>query len=169
MKVNIGPYCKYPNISGAENLYCKIKYLKEHWDVEIREGDWMDKAVGFILDKIQAFNVLMYNKVNRYVKIEIEPFDTWNADHTLALVIHPVLVQLRDTNHGYAVVDKADLPDNLCSLEHCEEQWLWVMDEMIWAFDRIKDDDYILMSKENQERIRNGLRLFGKYYMALWD
>jgi hypothetical protein len=37
---------------------------------------------------------------NRAVHVEIEPHDTWNMDTTLALIIHPMLVQLKATQHG---------------------------------------------------------------------
>lgn len=75
------------------------------------------------------------------------------------------------------------------------ERWTWVMDEMIWAFTQLTMDDHeqqfwdhsgvdysqpLLkqMGKSkcdwdglnaHNERIRNGTRLFGKYYQALWD
>ena len=58
------------------------------------------------------------------------------------------------------------------------------MDEMIHAFEQLKEDDW--QSKfysgdgesftvdekgldEEDKRIHNGLRLFGKYYRNLWD
>ncbi len=75
------------------------------------------------------------------------------------------------------------------------KRWDWVLDEMIWtfeqlsdwnndsqffnygtktegetlesAFDRIKIDHEGLNAHNN--RIKNGLRLFGKYYRGLWD
>jgi hypothetical protein len=75
------------------------------------------------------------------------------------------------------------------------KRWDWVMEEMIWtfeqlsdwnndsqffnygtktenetfesAFDRIKVDQEGLNAHNN--RIQNGLRLFGKYYRGLWD
>ena len=76
------------------------------------------------------------------------------------------------------------------------KRWDWVMDEMIWAHEQLIDDegdskfyDHTLADNPNDdlntqirkikvdrkglkayhERIDNGLRLFGKYYRALWD
>ena len=52
------------------------------------------------------------------------------------------------------------------------------MDEMIWAFAQIIDDEaeskfYSPLNREgldaHNKRIQNGTRLFGKYYQALWD
>lgn len=76
------------------------------------------------------------------------------------------------------------------------KRWDWVMDEMIWAHEQIISDDgdgqfydHSLANDPNDDintqvrkikvdrkgleayhkRIENGLRLFGKYYRALWD
>ena len=112
--------------------------------------------------------------------IKIHKYDTWSMDHTLAMIIHPMLVQLKATTHGY--------PSELT-----EERWNEILDEMIWAFEQkckddwedeyygkwITDKDKILSGhfdsidhdglKEHQERITQGLKLFGKYYENLWD
>ena len=48
-------------------------------------------------------------------------------------------------------------------------RWDWVMDEMIFAFEkRVEDTDW-QATKEECERVQNGFRLFGKYYQGLWD
>ena len=74
-------------------------------------------------------------------------------------------------------------------------RWDWVLDEMIWAFEQLTSDDHedqffdrSLSNKEedlykavkllkvdrkglkkHNDRIDNGLKLFGKYFRALWD
>ena len=118
---------------------------------------------------------------NRATRVEIEPYDTWSMDCTLAMIIHPMLVQLKATTHGY--------PGSLT-----EERWNEILDEMIWAFeqkcrDHWEDDyygDYVEDQKNgsmvgsfkwidhegmktHQERMTNGFKLFGKYYENLWD
>ena len=118
---------------------------------------------------------------NRATRVEIEPHDTWSMDCTLAMIIHPMLVQLKATQHGH--------PANLT-----EQEWDQILDEMIWAFeqkcrDNWEDDyygDYVEDQKNgsmvgsfkwidheglktHQERMSNGFRLFGKYYENLWD
>ena len=118
---------------------------------------------------------------NRATRVEIEPHDTWSMDCTLAMIIHPMLVQLKATQHGH--------PSNLT-----EQEWDQILDEMIWAFeqkcrDNWEDDylgDYVEDQKNgsmvgsfkwidheglktHQERMSNGFRLFGKYYENLWD
>lgn len=76
---------------------------------------------------------------------------------------------------------------------HFFARWDWVMDEMIWAFEqKLRDDwdnDYYGPwikpeddqsfgrfewvddegKQKHEDRMRNGFRLFGKYYEALWD
>lgn len=87
--------------------------------------------------------------------IVIHPYDTWNMDHTLALLIVPMLKQLKATKHGAPNVDCIDVPMKLqpTQLEvvrYREEgvtdknffrRWDYVMDEMIWAFEQIIADD----------------------------
>jgi hypothetical protein len=118
---------------------------------------------------------------NRATRVEIEPHDTWSMDCTLAMIIHPMLVQLKATTHGY--------PSDLT-----EERWNEILDEMIWAFeqkcrDHWEDDyygDYVEDQKNgsmvgsfkwidheglktHQERMTNGFKLFGTHYENLWD
>lgn len=112
-------------------------------------------------------------------QIVIHSWDTWNMDNTLALIIHPMLVQLKKTTHGY--------PSNLT-----EERWNKLLDEMIWAFEQKNvdwEDQYYgpLVDNPNgvmgqdfewvdldglqkhRERMTQGFRLFGRYYENLWD
>ena len=118
---------------------------------------------------------------NRATRVEIEPHDTWSMDHTLAMIIHPMLVQLKATQHGH--------PSNLT-----EQEWDQILDEMIWAFEQKCRDhwegDYYgpyIESEDkrelfgrfewiddkgrdaHQKRMSNGFRLFGKYFENLWD
>ena len=138
----------------------------------------------------------MYVQIGRYrdddipreEHVVIHSYDTWNMDHTLALIILPMLKQLKATTHGAPSVDDKDVPKELKSISapHKENEydtddnhfkrWDYVLDEMIYAFDckANKDEPYIRIedieeAKKEQERISNGFRLFGKYYEGLWD
>lgn len=90
----------------------------------------------------------------RQIEIRIDKFDTWSMDHTLALIIVPMLKQLHTTKHGAPMVDDEDVPEPLRSTaapaveigwdvdDNHFKRWDWVMDEMIWAMEQIvKDDD----------------------------
>ena len=121
-------------------------------------------------------------------QIIIHPWDTWSMDHTLSLIILPMLKQLKQTQHGAPAVDYEDVPEELHpfsdEITHREtdknyfKRWEYVLDEMIYAFDckankdevymRFDTSDKESMDKE-QNRISNGFRLFGKYYEGLWD
>jgi hypothetical protein len=126
------------------------------------------------------------------VEVHIDKWDTWSMDYTLAPIILPMLIQLKEATHGAPNVDAEDVPLNLRPkeedvLKYKElgdtdpdffKRWDWVLDEMIYAFDckankdevymRFDGKDRTAMEKE-QERISNGFRLFGKYYESLWD
>lgn len=174
-----------------------------------RKPKWFARAICGTLSFIEKL------RGERTVKIQIDPWDTWSADHTLSLIILPMLKQLQATKHGASHVDDDDVPDELKSTsapakendwdtdDNHFKRWDWVLDEMIWTFEHLIDDewenefysgehetftvkredgmhewvkgendtfkvDYEGMQRVN-DRIQNGLRLFGKYYRGLWD
>ena len=89
-------------------------------------------------------------------------------DHTLSLIIHPMLVKLKNSKAGCPYTDMEDAPN----IHDDFERWNYILDEMIFAHNYVISDwldengDY---NKELQNRADNGLRLFGKYYSALWS
>jgi len=132
------------------------------------------------------------NGKDQVVEVQIDPWDTWSMDYTLAPIILPMLKQLKETKHGAPNVDWEDVPRELrpsgeelhaynkngTTDEHFFERWDWVLDEMIYAFDCKANKDDVFMRfdvgdqkgmKAEQKRISNGFRLFGKYYESLWD
>lgn len=101
-------------------------------------------------------------KGDRKIKIHIDEWDTWSMDHTLAMIALPMLEQLKETNHGSAMVDLEDVPSELrytsygdWDSQRCfdfyheddkegmlHERWDWVMNEIIFSMKHIvKDDD----------------------------
>lgn len=135
----------------------------------------------------------------RRIKIKIHYYDVWGMDHTLAMLIVPMLKMLRERKHGAPFVDDDDVPEELRSTaappveewqtdDNHFKRWEWVMDEMIWAFEQIENDDAdsqffkypnpdnfenCEFNKEgyqaHQHRLDRGTRLFGKYFRGLWD
>jgi len=88
------------------------------------------------------------------VSVRIDPWDTWNMDATLALIIHPMLKQLKKTTHGAPYVDDEDVPEHLRTSaakpkkndwdvdSNHFKRWDWVLSEMIWAFgEEVKDKE----------------------------
>jgi hypothetical protein len=88
-------------------------------------------------------------KGERTIKIKIDPWDTWGMDHTLSLLIVPMLKQLKKMKHGYPYTDPTDAPsigegtrENDYEFDDkAKERWDWIMDEMIWAHEQIIDED----------------------------
>lgn len=109
--------------------------------------------------------------------VEVVPRDTWSADVTLAHVILPVLVQVKEDKIGSPCVDNEDVPEEIHAPEvktfeeidvHWHNRWEYVLNEMIWAFEFAASDHYFGSSNTKTDRAQNGFRLFGKYYRDLW-
>lgn len=103
----------------------------------------------------------------RKTKIQIDYWDCWSLDATLAMVIHPALVRFRnDPNlmHGYPY-DPDTVPDF--------ETYQKLLDKMIESFRVVAEDDWqmddIESYKTQYEKVQEGFELFGKYYLSLWD
>ena len=190
---------------------------------------WYDKIVLDFFDKLEDFVRPLNrwsNRRKRKVKVHVDYYDIWSADHTLGMIIAPTLRKLKECKHGYPHVDNEDVPEELRftpedkeKLEHNgtvdskhEARWEYILDEMIWAFEQHadpydgedqffhnadqlemvftpvegkkyssltfnhqkdpskpkywRDDEGI---KKHRARKANGVRLFAKYYEALWD
>ena len=214
MKVNIGPY---PRWFGPYQIAEKILFwMDKEKDERVHNfGSWLaDTWVGNFCDWI-------HSKKERNVKVCIDKYDTWNMDHTLALIVLPMLKQLKATKHGSPSVDDEDVPEELKSTSAPAKEnewdtdanhfkrWDWIMAEMIFAFEHHLNKDWeeayrsgefdhktvacawdengkatMYKSLEGpnhtykadydgmkivEDRIKNGFRLFGKYYQGLWD
>lgn len=188
MYVKIG---KYPS-----RLTCTLfsTYMTNRHGYAWYESTTLFEAFIEKLDDIiqSAYNIInraYFDRLERRVKVRIDPSDTWNLDYTIALIITPMLKQLRDTQHGAHEVDNDDVPGELADTE---ARWNYVMGEMVWAFEQKLLDDWQAQyftvvedatamfgfkvtnsDKEglvaHQARMTNGFRLFGKYYEGLWD
>lgn len=228
MKVNIGPYSSdIIPVRRWERSYEMWRSDKYYLDEE--DYTWYDKIIMGFFDKLEDFVRPLNrwsNSRKRKVKVHVDYYDVWGADHTLGMIIAPVLKKLKECQHGYPHVDNEDVPEELRftpedkeKLEHDgtvdskhEARWNYVLDEMIWAFEQHADPydndaqfhhnseqlemvftpvdgkKYSSLSfnhqkdptkpkywvdhegkKKHHERMRNGVRLFAKYYEALWD
>jgi hypothetical protein len=162
MKVNIGPYRNYigPYQIAEKILFWKDKYAL---DKDFPHGENPDRIaidkLGDFLYGIPGFQKLcdwIDGKKKRKIKIHVDGYDVWSADHTLAMIIAPVLKKLKEQKHGSPHVDDRDVPAHLRSSEappltdeekntgHTdtlwEQRWEWVLDEMIWAFEQHSTD-----------------------------
>lgn len=99
-----------------------------------------------------------YNKTGseRKVKVDIDNFDTWSLDHSLAHIILPALLQLRASKMGvpasfadaggadYESQDSFDFykEDHNWAFDQKVKEWELVIDKMIWSFQQIVLEDY---------------------------
>ena len=132
---------------------------------------------------------------NRAFHVHIDNFDVWSLDYTLACIIHPALVCLKETRHGYPELwedgmvthhnyDRQlhfDFIDEEVETKYLIKKWDDIMTKMIRAFGLIihKEDhenaayesekSYDVYMKEYYDTVDEGLSLFSKYYHSLWD
>lgn len=119
----------------------------------------------------------------RKIEVKIHDYDTWSMDHTLAVIILPMLKQLKETQHAFpsdVAKDESTMQwpqqsfdfyiesDNM-ALEKGEKEWNAILDKMIFAFEKITELDRYWFDGEIEEKIDEGCRLFGQYYRSLWD
>jgi hypothetical protein len=181
MKINIGKYFSPPiNINKLENWYLSIrnKNCLYNWFLSIRNKNclfdytFIDKIVFSIIDKLHFFarpiNNWCEDRFNRKIKIKIDDYDIWNLDHTLALIIYPAMIKLKSQKCGISHVDYVeDVPENI--RDDPEKSWEYVLDEIIYSFGCMCDESFDMFDEVSYNRVRNGVRLFGKYYFSFWD
>jgi hypothetical protein len=188
MKINLGPYPTQHLQSKLLDTYTKDYFAspKNHFE------KFLDKTDDVFQTVLNATINPLLARRKRKLKVRIDDYDVWGAHHTLALVIHPVLVRLKEKKHGAPWTDDSDVPEHLRSTEYPKKEteydfdnghflrWDWILNEMIWAFEQESnedaDDQFFVSGSYDKEkslaweaRKANGFRLFGKYYSNLWD
>ena len=84
--------------------------------------------------------------------------DLWNLDFTMARFIYPRLKRFKEEyNVGH--------PGSLT-----EEQWADYLEKMVAAFEILASEDNtcIVTNEQQDKKIKKGLKLFAKYFRALW-
>lgn len=175
-------------------------------------------------------NIRNYNRgpSERKIEIQIDPWDTYSLDYTVALIVLPMLLQLKGTKQGVpnelTTRVGGDMDNNFCFdfINEDDDEvfnklcanWDDILDKMIWSFQQLVDDSYDskyhhgnvdvewklspfkypnpitgvmeetyeMVDKNptshwydqvghmlHEQRIQEGLELFGKYYRSLWD
>jgi hypothetical protein len=113
-----------------------------------------EKWVKFLDPICQVWQKILDVIHPRVMYVKIDRWDSWSADHTLSLIILPVMKQLKETKHGAPYTDDEDVPDELKSTNaepkenewdtdsNHFKRWDYIMDEVIWALEQhTKDDD----------------------------
>lgn len=120
----------------------------------IERPDWCEKWADR-LTPISRIILRVLNFIHPEIKyVKIDKWDTWSMDHTLADIILPMLKQLKATQHGSPFVDDEDVPTELKSWacwpkesewdtdDNHHKRWVYVLDEMIFAFEHKVDDSW---------------------------
>ena len=189
MKITIGPYSDYFSTHQIAEV---IMFWKDSDDDQVQAfGEWLaygnKKRKKSIFDKEKRKPTLLLKfiqKLNKFkkertVNIHIDKYDTWNMDHTLGLIILPMLKQLKETKHGAPHVSFDDVPDHLTptddelsSLKNGNvdqyhfDRWDYIIDSMIFSFSAIVDDDWERQFHSgnsdfySEEVIKNGNTMF---------
>lgn len=168
MKVKIGKYTTWVGPYQIADMLCwwakpavdehgfksKPEWVHDfgRWLSENRDGSdsWITRVCQWV-----------ESKKSRQVYVRIDKYDTWGMDHTLALIVLPMLKQLQATKHGSPNTDDADVPQDLRSTSvpakesefdtdaNHFKRWDWILNEMIFAFHCKVDDSW-------QEKYRSG-------------
>ena len=130
-------------------------------------------------------NIGRPGRKNKAHHVDIDDHDIWNLDYTLACIIHPALVRLKESQHGYPELWE----DGMCYHEYSTRQlhfdfidedveskylcqkWQDILDDMIYAMEIIATEKIydIDLDTYDNERVDRGLELFGKHFCSLWD
>jgi len=188
MRVKIGKYTTWWGPYQLAEVICfwardkKDEHgLPDKPDYVHKFGEWLahgsiepDQEVGEVLSWGRERHVtLLYkflswfnSKKSRTIKVQIDPWDTWSMDHTLAYIVLPMLKQLKETQHGAPHVEDDDVPEHLRSTsappkendwdtdDNHFKRWDYVLGEMIFAFESKLDDSW-------EEQFHTGTRDIG--------
>jgi hypothetical protein len=184
MYVKIGPYKHYFGVYVVENFLRKIGISKEKAE---KIGDYL------LENKIFSCLQKIINSIEpaRKIIIRTHNYDHWGADNTIAMIAVPILKDLRKAKQGSPFVDDEYVPDHLKSTscpkpkqydidDNFHKRWEWVLDEIIWSLEQASDDSWEEQFYKNgqydknghkkyNDRINNGLKLFGIFFRDLWD
>lgn len=150
MKIYFGPY---RNFIGPYQIAERILFWKDKQSDQVEKlGDWLAKNNDGTDTALYRFCRWVDTFKERKLNIHIDDYDVWSMDHTLAMIIAPMLKELGKNKHGAPFVDDEDVPLELQTIsapalsedqknsgdtdENWLPRWKWVLDEMIWTFEQ---------------------------------
>lgn len=206
MRVKIGDYTTWFGPYHLAEAICfwapkaKDEFEREDFPEWVDKfGDWIAKT------PIANFLQWIYDVKERKIKVKVDEWDLYSADHTLALVILPVLKEYRKSKrYGIPMnLDISYIPLDDEGEEKMMQDWNNILDKMIWSFEQIINseanlDDFWIEKpdfdncekcsdfidkinsgsggrydyearKAYDDKIQEGLDLFGKHFRSLWD
>lgn len=117
------------------------------------------------------------------VNVKLDKWDHFDAYTVIAAVTLPLLKAMQSDWRGSPMIDYGDVPESvtkdLNEDEAIHARWEYVLGEMVWAMEQIQpnydweeqyydNDDMYTKRQAHEERMAEGFRLFGKYFMNLW-
>jgi len=150
MKIFLGPY---KNFVGPYQIAEGILFWKnKDSDMVEKLGDWLATNKDGTDSALYRFCRWVDSYKERKINICIDDYDVWSMDHTLAMIIVPMLKELSKNKYGAPFIDDEDVPLELQTISApalSEEQknsgdtdenwiprWEWVLNEMIWTFEQ---------------------------------
>lgn len=152
MKVKIGPYTPW----WTSRIF--YRYMNKKYNYEWEKATTpFEKFLDKLEDALSWFYHYTFNKYfslqRRRIEVKIDDYDVWSLNNTLAHIILPGLILLKERKQGAPFVDDEDVPEYLRSTaagpkenewdtdENHYKRWEWVLDEMIYAF-QCETDEY---------------------------
>lgn len=144
MKVVIGPYL---NWWGPYQIFGLLNHVGVSEETTHR---WAKNSPGWFHNLCQWVN----DRRKRKQSIKIDDYDVWGMDTTLATIILPMLVRLKEKKHGAPMCSPyADQSSNSAQFsfdfyqdgdeaawEANQKAWDDILDEMIWTFTQLQPD-----------------------------
>ena len=161
MKVYLGPYVDWIGpYQIAEFLCFWAKPVEDEIGIS-RKPEWVhDFGTWLAEDKdgtdswLTRFCQWIQDHKKRRTWIHIDNYDVWSMDHTLALIIVPMLKKIQTQKHGHGWIDDKDVPKDYRSTvkgakkgltqyewdHNAEARYAWMLEELIWTFTQLCDD-----------------------------
>lgn len=163
MKVYLGPYTSWIGPYQIASALCFwARPVKDELGFD-QEPNWVHQFGHWLAEdkdgndtQLTKFCNWVQSKKKRVEFVHIDNYDVWGMDHTLALIIHPMLLKLKAQKHGYGFIDNTDVPKELRSTargarsglknkydwdNYAEARYSWIMDELIWTFEQLADSE----------------------------
>jgi len=159
MKVKIGPFINRWTTTSFEDWWLTKRSGSTRWE-DGRDSYKETKLDEFVEKVCDHWQTVLNVTINQYLdrkkrkfEVHIDGYDVWNMDSTLSPIILPMLKMLKENKHGSPNVADKDVPKKLRSTsapakendwdtdELWHKRWEWVMDELIWTFEQLADDD----------------------------
>jgi hypothetical protein len=158
MKVYIGPYHHWFAPFRWSKTLLRKWYGVDGPRINLETYDKVNAIARKRFKWLRTIEEWVDARYKRKVQVRVDSYDTWGMDATLALIVLPMLKQLKATKQGSPSVDDSDVPDELKSTNasppmtaeqlamgetdnNFHKRWEWVLNEMISAFEQIVNQD----------------------------